>query len=83
MYIIYFNYLHGVRRFISINHLCFIGDDANDLIKNLKHISEKVLYKSSQLSKTFFMKFLVYHSVLSYDLDRSLLANDDNSSNQG
>ncbi|ORX61198.1 hypothetical protein BCR36DRAFT_8189 [Piromyces finnis] len=80
-YLQYWNYLHGMRRFISINKQCFLNSDADDFLRKIDDLSEKVLTKCANLSKSLTTKYLIYNATIVYGLDKPLLNNDENGSN--
>jgi len=69
----YWYFLHGIRKFVSINKKCFLSTDADELLKRVDQLSEKVLLKCANLSKTFFSRFLIFNAIYIYELDRSHL----------
>ncbi|ORY24906.1 hypothetical protein LY90DRAFT_630109 [Neocallimastix californiae] len=77
IYIQFFNYLHGIRKFIFINKTCFIGDEVNELISKIDYLSEKVLNKSAKLVKATTLKYLIYNSALINDMDKAILTDND------
>eukprot|EP00833_Pecoramyces_ruminatium_P011280 jgi/Orpsp1_1/1185312/evm.model.c7180000093211.1 len=82
IYIQFWYFLHGIRVFISINRLGFPSEDVEDAIRKINHISEKVLYKCANLSKSLFEKYLVYLATYVYENDKSYLKSSENSSDQ-
>jgi len=80
VYIQYWNFLHGIRRFISQNKICYKNDDVDDLLDQINYTSDRMLYKCSTLTKSFFDKFLIYDASFSLESDRSLLCNDNSNS---
>jgi hypothetical protein len=73
IYMQYWYFLHGIRKFVSINKKCFLSTDADELLKRVDQLSEKVLLKCANLSKTFFSRFLIFNAIYIYELDRSHL----------
>ncbi|ORX52086.1 hypothetical protein BCR36DRAFT_286674, partial [Piromyces finnis] len=73
VYIQYWNFLHGIRRYISQNKICYQNDNINELLDNIEYTADKILYKCSTMSRSFFDKYLVYDATFSLESDRSLL----------
>ncbi|ORX81371.1 hypothetical protein BCR32DRAFT_268314 [Anaeromyces robustus] len=73
IYIQYWFFLHGIRVFVSLNKLCYKDDNIEELINNINYTTNKILYKCSSISKSFFTKYMVYNAILSYESDKSIL----------
>jgi len=83
IYMQYWNFLHGMRRFLSINRICFASDEFEELTKKIDHLSEKVLLKCANMANSHFMKYLVYNAIYIYEMDKSLLISNENSTDNG
>eukprot|EP00833_Pecoramyces_ruminatium_P006115 jgi/Orpsp1_1/1180147/evm.model.c7180000072310.1 len=80
IYLHYWNYLHGIRKFIFFNKECYNEDEAKELIEKINYISEKALYKCANLTKSIFLKYLIFNSVLLLEIDELVLNANDNTS---
>jgi len=64
---------------MEINKACFYDEDSKELLKTINYLSNKVLRKCAILSKSLFMKYLVYDATCVYERDKkSLIAQDPN-----
>ncbi|ORX86171.1 hypothetical protein BCR32DRAFT_290158 [Anaeromyces robustus] len=80
LYLQYWNYLHGIRRFIIINKICYDNDEIDDLMKLIGYVSQKTLYKCSNLTKSPFLRYLIYRSIYLFEMDKLTLNLDENES---
>jgi len=67
-----------MRKFIVLNRKCYAGSEAEEFLRKINYLSEKVLTKSANLAKTLVQKYLVYNAVFVYEIDKQLLSNRDN-----
>jgi len=79
IYLQYWYFLHGIRRFIAVNRICFDKEDTEELLNKINYVSEKALNKCANLSRSLILKFLVYNATFIYEIDRSLTVKFENS----
>jgi len=72
-----------MRKFLSINKICYLPDEFEELVKKFDRLSEKVLVKCANLANSYSMKYLVYNSIYIYEMDKPLFASTEGSSETG
>jgi len=72
-----------MRRFIAVNRKCFPKAEADEFLKKINYLSDKVLIKCANLSTTFLSKYLIYNATFVYDMDKPLLDGSDETESNG
>ncbi|KAG4085949.1 hypothetical protein H8356DRAFT_963518 [Neocallimastix lanati (nom. inval.)] len=83
IYIQYWNFLHGIIKFISTNRICYVNkleEDIDELLDKLNYTAEKNLYKCATLSKTFIKRYLVYNASFTTESDKLVTRNNNSGS---
>jgi len=65
-----------------INKNCFYDEDSKEFLKTINYLSNKVLLKCAVLSKSLFMKYLVYNATCVYESDKKDLVAQDKSNDR-
>ncbi|ORX78591.1 hypothetical protein BCR32DRAFT_282150 [Anaeromyces robustus] len=75
LYIQYWNHLHGIKYFIEVNNCCFFDKESEEFIQKIDFISEKLLEKCVYMSKSIFMKYLIFNATNIYETDKLYIKN--------
>jgi len=65
--------LHGIKKFITINKKCFDSYERNGLLKLIDSYMGKILRKCANLTESIFIKYLIFNSIHTYEIERSSL----------
>ncbi|ORX80370.1 hypothetical protein BCR32DRAFT_293881 [Anaeromyces robustus] len=79
IYIQYWYFLHGMRKFMNINQMYFTDEESEEFMKKVNYVSDKALFKCANLSKSLVNKFLVYNATYIYESDKVITINRENS----
>eukprot|EP00833_Pecoramyces_ruminatium_P009480 jgi/Orpsp1_1/1183512/evm.model.c7180000085556.1 len=79
-------YNRSIRSFLLVNSIfnegeCFDFEESGELINTINDYLRKLLIKCSNLTRSIFIKYLIFNSIHLYEIDKSSLGSNDNSSN--